>query len=91
VSRGPSVTGPSPEQYTGCHAHDEDQYCLAPDGEEVLVLAAEAEDEHADHDHEDEHEDEHDEHGNGEEEEMDCHFHAGVEYVSRLHSCLQTY
>jgi hypothetical protein len=89
VSRGPSITGPPPAQYTGCHAHDEDQYCLAPDGEEVLVLAAESEDDHAGHDHEDEH-DEHDHdddgHDHGEEGKMDCHFHAGVEYVFHSHS-----
>lgn len=68
------MTGAPPASYTDCHAHDEEQYCVDPDGADVLVLASSAEEEHADESGE------HDEHDHAEEEEeLDCHFHAGVE------------
>ena len=57
------------------------RYCMAPDGSEVLVVGSStAGDDHDDHD--DDHDD-HD-HEDGEEQEMDCHFHAGVEYAFHL-------
>ncbi|KAF2014533.1 Zip-domain-containing protein [Aaosphaeria arxii CBS 175.79] len=66
---GPTKTEEFEAQYTGCHAHGTDVYCLDPDGEEVQVLIEpEDEDEH-NHTEEDPHA------GEGH-----CHFHAGVEH-----------
>ena len=36
-----TVTGEPPAQYTDCHSHGEEQFCLGPDGEDVLILAEE--------------------------------------------------
>lgn len=65
-----TVTGEPPAQYTDCHAQGEEQFCLGPQGEEVLVLAEEHSGEHEGHDHADE----------GETQGENCHFHAGVEH-----------
>lgn len=51
-------------EYTNCHSHAADLYCVGPDGDEVLAVSAEADDS-AD--------------GHGDPDDLHCHFHAGVE------------
>ncbi len=65
-----TVTGVPSPQYTDCHAHGEEQFCVGPKGQEVLVLPEEHSDEHAGHD---------DPEGSNS-EDQNCHFHAGVEH-----------
>jgi zinc transporter 1/2/3 len=64
-----------PAEFTDCHAHDADLFCVAPDGSDVLVslsggAAEEGQDEHGEHG---------DEETSAESEGETCHFHAGVE------------
>ncbi|ETI20459.1 hypothetical protein G647_08495 [Cladophialophora carrionii CBS 160.54] len=66
-----TVTAEPPAQYTGCHSHGEEQFCIGSDGDEVLVLLADK--------HLGEHQDHDDTEVTGSEGE-DCHFHAGVEH-----------
>ncbi|WYZ33936.1 hypothetical protein EsH8_I_000212 [Colletotrichum jinshuiense] len=58
-----------PTAFTGCHAHGSDTYCLAPNGDDVEIVAEGAE-ESSDTD------------GTDSEEPQgeNCHFHAGVEH-----------
>ncbi|KAF6802175.1 ZIP zinc transporter [Colletotrichum musicola] len=57
-----------PTAFTDCHAHGSDTYCLAPNGDDVEIVAEGAES--SDHDHTE-----------GEEPQGEnCHFHAGVEH-----------
>lgn len=58
-------TAEYPAQFTDCHPHAPDLYCVGPDGEDVMVLLGDEEE---------------DDHGHGDEPaEENCHFHAGVE------------
>ena len=66
-----TVTGEPPAQYTDCHAHGEEQFCVGPDGDDVLVLAQEHAGEQEGHDHANE---------EPETQGENCHFHAGVEH-----------
>ncbi|KAF9871108.1 zip zinc transporter [Colletotrichum karsti] len=56
-----------PTAFTDCHAHGADTYCIAPNGDDVEIVAEGAES--SDHDHTEET-------PQGE----NCHFHAGVEH-----------
>ncbi|OHF04189.1 ZIP Zinc transporter [Colletotrichum orchidophilum] len=57
-----------PTAFTDCHDHGGDTYCLAPNGDDVEIVAEGAES--SDHDH-----------TSGEEPQGEnCHFHAGVEH-----------
>ncbi|KAK1541002.1 ZIP Zinc transporter [Colletotrichum paranaense] len=57
-----------PTAFTDCHAHGTETYCLAPNGDDVAIVAEGAES--SDHDH-----------TSGEEPQGEnCHFHAGVEH-----------
>ncbi|ERF76810.1 hypothetical protein EPUS_07990 [Endocarpon pusillum Z07020] len=38
VSAPGTPTGEPPAQYTGCHGHGDENFCLGPDGEEVQIL-----------------------------------------------------
>lgn len=67
-------TAEYPAEFTGCHAHGQDElFCVGSDGDEVQARAAAEEGE----------EEGHEGHGHAEGEEPageeNCHFHAGVE------------
>ncbi|KAK2035524.1 Zip-domain-containing protein [Colletotrichum zoysiae] len=66
-----------PTAFTDCHAHGAETFCIAPNGDDVEIVAEAAESEHGDHDHDHDHD-----HGTGGEEPQgkNCHFHAGVEH-----------
>ncbi|KAF2730303.1 Zip-domain-containing protein [Polyplosphaeria fusca] len=78
---GPTATEEFAPQYTGCHAHDAETYCFAPDGSEVQVLVDGVDENHSG-----------DEHAHEEEETGGCHFHAGVEHCPGAETvqCLRT-
>ncbi|KAF2183487.1 Zip-domain-containing protein [Zopfia rhizophila CBS 207.26] len=69
---GPTRTEDMAPQYTGCHAHSTETFCMAPDGEEVQILIEESPEEETEEPHHDD-----DDHGPT---PQDCHFHAGVEH-----------
>ncbi|KAL0939928.1 zip zinc transporter [Colletotrichum truncatum] len=57
-----------PTAFTGCHAHGSDTYCLAPNGDDVQIVAEGATSSDSGS-------------GHGEEPQGEnCHFHAGVEH-----------
>ncbi|EFQ27354.1 ZIP Zinc transporter [Colletotrichum graminicola] len=58
-----------PTAFTDCHAHGADTFCIAPNGDDVEIVAEGAESSHGDHGTEGE-----EPHGEN------CHFHAGVEH-----------
>lgn len=73
---GPTRTQDMQAQYTGCHKHGSETYCVDSTGEDVQVLTDvvnDGGDEHAN--------------GHGETSEEPagsgehCHFHAGVQYI----------
>ncbi|KAJ9658049.1 high-affinity Zn(2+) transporter zrt1 [Coniosporium apollinis] len=72
VLAAPTATGELPAEYTGCHPHGEDLYCLTPDGEEVELVSgnvtAHEGEEHTDPA------------PMPESAGPNCHFHAGVEH-----------
>lgn len=67
ISGTATATGEPPAQYTDCHAHGSQQYCVGPAGEEVQVLAQEGGENSTAQ-------------GAGGSAGEDCHFHAGVEH-----------
>ncbi|KAK1976024.1 ZIP zinc transporter [Colletotrichum cereale] len=60
-----------PTAFTDCHAHGGDTFCIAPNGDDVEIVAEGAESPHGDGGHGTEGEEPHGE---------NCHFHAGVEH-----------
>lgn len=70
-------SAPLPTAYNGCHGHGSELWCMTEDGGEVQMLDENAA---ATEGEADEHADEHGDAEGGEGE--NCHFHAGVEYVS---------
>ncbi|KAF2197099.1 zinc/iron transporter [Delitschia confertaspora ATCC 74209] len=58
--------------YTDCHTHGSNTYCVAPDGEEVEIVSAEANSTEQSH-----HREEGEVFGHA---GLNCHFHAGVEH-----------
>lgn len=69
---------PLPTEYVDCHSHGGELWCMTPDGKEEYEMRGE----NAAATDEESHSDEHGDAAGGEGE--NCHFHAGVEYVSRL-------
>ncbi|KAK1991344.1 ZIP zinc transporter [Colletotrichum falcatum] len=65
-----------PTAFTDCHAHGAETFCIAPNGDDVEIVAEGAESSDGGHDHD------HDDHGTQGEEPQgeNCHFHAGVEH-----------
>ncbi|KAK1970239.1 ZIP zinc transporter [Colletotrichum sublineola] len=60
-----------PTAFTDCHAHGAETFCIAPNGDDVEIVAEGAESSDGGHDHGTE----------GEEPQGEnCHFHAGVEH-----------
>ncbi|RCI11073.1 hypothetical protein L249_7536 [Ophiocordyceps polyrhachis-furcata BCC 54312] len=62
----PTQTTALPAQFTGCHHHGSDMFCIGPDGEEVEVAPASEASSGEQH---------HESSGH-----RNCHFHAGVEH-----------
>ncbi|KAF1978991.1 Zip-domain-containing protein [Bimuria novae-zelandiae CBS 107.79] len=81
---GPTATEVFEPEYTGCHSHGGETYCVNSAGDDVQIVL-EVEEGAEGEDHHESHESEHTEHADGEADEaggVHCHEHAGVPHCT---------
>ncbi|KAF2679198.1 Zip-domain-containing protein [Lentithecium fluviatile CBS 122367] len=75
---GPTATEEMEAQYTDCHTHGSETFCVNSAGDDVEILV-ETEETHTEEDHDHDHEETS---STAESEGQNCHFHAGVEHCT---------